>query len=217
MKLFKDLFYRFGSGVLFIVTKVLFRWRVQGREYIPKDRGYLVIARHRSYWDIPLVVVALGWRYRIHFVARRKLMKVPVLAPLVKAYTIPIDRDNFGLSDFKCILKVINADKIVGIFPEGTIKKIASPRVGVVRFAERARKEILPVNIVADGLYPPVYPFRFPKVRLFIGRPFGIRDLEFDLSGDEGRDERYHRLSQVMMARLDRAGVDERRSVPSSR
>ncbi len=211
----KTAIYRLGIPVLTLFLKLLFRLEVVGREHVPANQGVLLVARHRSYWDIPLLLAALGPRHRIHFVARHTLLRNPLFYPFVKYFAIPINRERFGMDDFRKVVRAIQDDKIVGIFPEGTTRPTPHVRVGAVRFAERAKKPFLPVRIEAHGPYPPKYPFRWPKVRVIIGRPFTLEALEREaltLTGAEGgttrqaRHERYERLARALMARVDRVG-----------
>lgn len=207
IELWKDGFYKFGTVVFLLLSKALFRLRVFGRENIPERGNFIVVARHRSFWDIPLVAMALGPRYRIHFVARKTLIdEYLMLRPFVGAYAITIDREHFRKGDFVKVLSALEQGKIVGIFPEGTTKQGARIRSGVVRFAQRSGREFLPVKIQARGPYPPKYPFGWPKLDIFIGKPLGLRDLEFDLNGAEGRHEREEKLSQLLMQRVDSLG-----------
>lgn len=202
----KDLIYRAGTWLLTLLLKVLFRLRVIGRENVPQGRGFLLVARHRSYWDVPLLVAALGGHNRIHFLARHTLLRNPFFFPFVKAFAITIDRERFGREDFRVVLKAIEDDKIVGIFPEGTTLPTSQIRTGVIRFAERTQKEFLPVRLAAEGPYPPRYPFGFPRMTAWIGRPFTLSELEEDLAGGETRRERYERLGRALMERIDRVG-----------
>ena len=201
----KTLLYNSAVALLWVVCKLLFRLRVYGRKNVP-EAGAILVARHRSYWDVPLIGVALGFR-RVHFVARKTLIEEnPIFGFFVKLYAIPIDRENFKPSDFRRILQAIREDKLVGIFPEGTTKGAPFPRTGVVRFAERTGQAILPVNIIPHGPYPPDYPFRFPKVEVRFGHPFTLADLERGLTEGLGHDERYRRLSLMLMERIDTVG-----------
>ena len=209
VELWKDWLYKFGTVVLLGLCKVLFRLRVFGRENIPQSGNFIIVARHRSYWDIPLLIVALGPRYRIHFVARRTLNDEHplLLRPFVNGYAITIDREHFKKSDFVKVLSALKEGKIVCIFPEGTTKQGAPIHSGVVRFARRAERDFLPVNFRASGPYPPKYPFWWPKLDIFIGRPFDLRDLEFDLNGVEAPHERENKLSHLLMHRVDSLGM----------
>jgi len=205
----KDLVYLVVVELLRLVAKVLFRLRVSGRENISED-GAILIARHRSYWDVPLLAIALGSRRRIYFLARRSLIKEnPLIGLFVKWYAIPIDRDNFRRSDYRGVLAAISSHKLVGIFPEGTTREVDLPRIGVARFAERTGQRILPVNIIAHGPYPPRYPLRFPRAEVRIGRPFQIDELSEELPPDLGRSERYARLSLMLMERIAEVGREE--------
>lgn len=204
----KDLIYRAGTGLLTLLLRLLFRLRVIGRENIPKVKGFLLVARHRSYWDIPLLIAALGGRNRIHFVARHTLLKNPFFYPFVKGFAILINREHFSREDYRRVLRAIEAERIVGIFPEGTTKPTNRIRLGAIRFAEHTGREFLPVRLEAEGPYPPRYPFHWPKITAWIGKPFHLSDLEKDLGvgGRIRRHEHYERLVQLLMERIDRAG-----------
>ncbi len=208
----KDLIYLIGTWVLTLFLKVLFRLRVIGREHVPPGRGVLLVARHRSYWDIPLIISALGGRNRIYFVARHTLLKNPFFYPFVKGFAIPIHRENFGREDYRKILEAIFSDRLVGIFPEGTTRPTDQIRLGTIRFAEYSQREFLPVRLEANGPYPPRYPFGFPRITAWIGRPFGLQELERDLP-TLSRRERYERLARRLMERIDRVGLEERLAV----
>lgn len=202
----RDWIYRAGTAVLTLVLKVLFHLKVVGREHIPGNtgvKGFLLVARHHSYWDVPILIAALGGRKRIDFLARHTLLRNPFFYPFVKAYAITINRENFGREDFRKVIRALEADRIVGIFPEGTTRPTDQIRVGVIRFAERSGMPFLPVHLDAEGPYPPRYPFCFPRITVLIGRPFVLGELERTLTGAETRRERYERLSQALMARID--------------
>lgn len=200
----KQLAYWFCALVLTGVVKILFRVQFVGRENIPLH-GAIVIARHASYWDIPLAAAALHWFRRLTFVARRTLKDDNfLLKPFIAGFAIPVDRDKFRMSDFKKVMEAIEQNKLVMIFPEGTIRHTGQVFPGVLRFAERSGREFLPVRFkVRSGQYPPRYPFGFPALTMIVGRPFSLRDLEFDLTGNETKTERYDRLSNLLMERID--------------
>lgn len=196
--------YRVCASVLAIATKILFRSRFTGRENIPQG-GAIIVARHLSFWDIPLVAVALQVRRQVTFVARRTLNDDhPVLRPFINSFAIAVDRENFSLTDFKNVMKALKANKLVAIFPEGTIQQTGKVFPGVIRFAEQSGRDFLPLRLESrKGNYPPTYPFGFPAMTMKIGRPFSVRDLEFDLNGQESKEARYERLSELLMERID--------------
>jgi 1-acyl-sn-glycerol-3-phosphate acyltransferase len=162
--------------LLFAPVWVLFRLRVYGRKRIAPDGRYIAVARHRSYWDILLLVIAFGWRNRIHFIARKGLLKNPIF---------------------------FRNERIIGIFPEGTTRNRIDAKAGAIRFARLTEKELLPVRVEARGPYPPRYPFHFPQVTVSIGKTFSVSDLEAEIAPTEGRANHNLLLSKRLMERID--------------
>jgi len=169
---------------------------------LARDTGYIIVARHRSYWDVPLLVVAFGARNRIHFIARKGLLKNPVFNPLIKLYTTTIDRDHFTRADFRRALAAVRRERLIGIFPEGTTKGGADAKAGAIHFARLSGKRLLPVNIRVKGPYPPRYPFCFPQVTVSIGRPVSVAELEEGRKATS-RAEEAQRMSERLMALVD--------------
>jgi 1-acyl-sn-glycerol-3-phosphate acyltransferase len=209
----KELIYRWGTRILQVIIQPLFRLKVTGWSQIPDGDGCLLVARHRSYWDIPLLVAALGPHRRIYFVARRTLKRNWLLRPFIRGFAIAIDREHFRIQDYRQILQALQAKRIVGIFPEGTTRSVGRIHNGVIRFAQRIKRPILPVKIAVEGPYPPRYPFGFPRVEIRIGHAFQLQDLESELDGTESRLGRYAQLSRVLMNRIDQIGSTEPSSV----
>ena len=90
----KNGFYAFLVAMLFVAAKLLFRLRVRGRANFDRHSEYIAVARHRSYWDIPVFAIAFGAWNRVHFIARKGLMKGNVLVqPVIRAYATIIDRE----------------------------------------------------------------------------------------------------------------------------
>lgn len=206
MSVAKQWFYWFTVWVLSALVKVLFRARFAGRENIPVQ-GAIVVARHTSYWDVPLTAVALQWHRRVTFVARRTLQQEHrLLRPFIRAYAVSVDREHFHASDFKNVLRAIRENHLVAIFPEGTIQQTGQVYPGVIRFAELTGRQYLPVRFLARrGQYPPPTFLGLPALTVVVGRPFTLKDLEFDLRGDEVKEERVQRLAELLMRRVDTA------------
>lgn len=206
MKIFKELFYKFSCKTLYLFFKVIFRLSVEGRENIPEKGNFILVARHKSYWDVPLLAAALGSQHRIHFVARKTLIRENWFIGLfVKWFAITIDRENFRGSDFKQILKALKEGKNLGIFPEGSTAQAGKVHRGVILFSEKSGKKLLPVNITSQGPYPPDYPLGFPKKMIIeIGYPFGVGDLETELEGEYDQSSKYEKLGKMLMVRVDK-------------
>ncbi|MCK4571022.1 1-acyl-sn-glycerol-3-phosphate acyltransferase [Candidatus Bipolaricaulota bacterium] len=189
-----------------VALKILFRIRIRGRENIDKRGEYIAVARHRSYWDIPVFTVAFGISNRVHFISRKGLMHGnPLVQPLIRMFSTIIDRENFNRSDFRRMLAAMKRERLIGLFPEGTTQGQVDAKAGVIHFAKLTGKRILPVNIIATGSYPPNHPFRFPRLTVSIGESFVVSDLQVDENDESTRAEQYQQMSEQLMLRVDYA------------
>ena len=201
----KNGLYAFIAILCLVALKVFFRVRIRGRQNIDKNAAYIAVARHRSYWDIPVLVVARGVFNRVHFIARKGLMRGnPLMQPIIRTFSTIIDRENFGRSDFRRMLTAMKRERLIGLFPEGTTREQVDVKAGVIHFAKLSGKRILPVNIASSGPYPPNYPFRFPRLTVSIGESFTVSEL-YDKNDADSRVEQYKQMSEQLMLRVDNA------------
>ncbi len=204
--LFRNGIYALVIFLVGIPVAVLFKMRVHGREMIEAGKEYIIVAHHRSYWDIPILALAFGVRNRIQFIAREGLDKNVIFRPFLHLFSTIIDRDNFGKKDFRRVLQAMRKERLVAMFPEGTTKAQAAAKAGVIHFARLTDKPFLPVHIVANGPYPPQYPFRFPRVSVSIGKAVSVADLEKEIRIlPERSGERAFILTERLMEHIDAA------------
>ena len=202
----KNGLYAFVTVLSAVIVRVAFRLRVRGKGNFDPDGEYIIVARHRSYWDVFVLATSFGAFRRIHFIARKGLMRGnPLVQPVIRCLATIIDRERFGRSDFREMLEAIKRERLVGIFPEGTTREHVDAKAGAVRFATLTQKKILPVNIRANGAYPPHYPFGFPRLTVSIGAPFSAQDLAQRVGEIESRAERTQAMSRELMLRVDNA------------
>lgn len=194
----RDLLYAFFVLLATPVVWGLFRLSVRGKPHSPG----IVVAPHRSYWDIPILCVAFGPFRRIVFLARHGLLRNPVFAPFVWGFAVVINREEFGTRDFRKALGAAQRARWLGIFPEGTTRPGAKPKPGAIRFAEILGLPFIPVRLVPRGPYPPRPRWRFPRVEVRVGRPFTVEELAAGLPADLPKSERYRILSQRLMERV---------------
>ncbi|MGC9530082.1 MAG: lysophospholipid acyltransferase family protein [Candidatus Bipolaricaulaceae bacterium] len=199
----RDVLYALLVALITPGVWALFRLSVRGREHL--RAGGILVTRHRSYWDIPVVCVAGGPTRRVMFLARRGLLRNPLFAPFVWGFAVVIDREAFGLGDFRRAVRAAGGARLLGIFPEGTTRPGARPKLGAVRFADRLGRPLIPVNLVPHGPYPPRYPLGFPRVEVRFGPPVTVAELAATLPPELPRLERYQRLTDKLMERVDAA------------
>ena len=202
--LIRDCIYALVVLIIALPTRILFGLRVRGREMIDNDKGYILVAHHRSYWDIPIMAVALGVRTRIQFIARRGLDRNPIFLPLLHLFSTIIDREHFNKDDFRRVLSMMRKERLIGIFPEGTTRPTGEAKSGVIHFARLTDKPFLPVQLKADGPYPPRYPFRFPRITVSIGRAISLSELESEIPVlPQKPSERASVLTEHLMELID--------------
>jgi 1-acyl-sn-glycerol-3-phosphate acyltransferase len=195
------LIYRFCRSICAIAAKAAFGLKVYGRENLIQDGPAILASNHASYFDPPLVGVACP--NDIYFLARKSLMNLPVLGPLIrKLNTIPIDRERGDLGAVKAVLRVLKSGKQVIVFPEGTRTEdghLQPARAGIGLIIAKSLVPVVPIRIFGsyDAL-PRSGHFRLSPITIVIGKPllFTKEDL--------GSDERgaYQTLSDRVMATI---------------
>ena len=142
---------RFGK----MVFKVAFsKVQVNGIENLPKDKPYVIVGNHQSFFDIPLIYAEIGVP---SFIAKKELTK----APIVKSYldlskSVFIDRKDVksGAAALRRISKLIKDKGVVCIFPEGTRTSdgnLLEFKSGTLMIPYRYNVPIVPIAI--DGNY----------------------------------------------------------------
>lgn len=171
-----SLFGRCLYSVLWIVCRALgvsvFGVRTHFAEPLPKRGGLIVLSSHQSHLD-PLLL-GLACDRRLSSLARSSLYAFKPFGAVITALdAIPIDREASALVAMKTVIRRLEEEAAVIIFPEGT--RTATGRLGEIKsgfalIAKRAGVPIVPVAIVGAWEC-------WPKTRLF-PRPGRIR-LEF--------------------------------------
>jgi 1-acyl-sn-glycerol-3-phosphate acyltransferase len=94
---------------------------VRGADQVDWARAYVIMTNHQSYFDIPVVVVAVPGSVR--FIAKKELFRIPVFGPAMKAAgIISIDRQDRerAIESLKRAEDEIHAGINIWIAPEGT-------------------------------------------------------------------------------------------------
>lgn len=102
------------------------RVHVIGREKLPTDGRFLLVANHRSLFD-PLAIFHALRAYNIAFISKPSNMKLPVLGRIAAGDCfLPIDRENDreALKTILCAADYLKRDLCsICIYPEGTRSK----------------------------------------------------------------------------------------------
>jgi 1-acyl-sn-glycerol-3-phosphate acyltransferase len=139
--------------VAFVVSRVLYRFRVRGDEHLPVQGPAIVVANHVSFIDAILLMAASP--RPIRFVMDHRIFAVPILGWLFRlARAIPIapERENAEIyqAAFDAADRVLGEGDLLGIFPEGAITRdgeLQPFKGGVMKILERRPVPVVPVAL----------------------------------------------------------------------
>lgn len=153
-----------------VFFKLIYPYRLYGRDNIPENGPYIICANHTSWFDPPLVGSVIP-QMRIHFMAKEELFDIFIFGTILKKLgAFPVKRDKADRRAIKKALQLLGEDKIIGLFPEGTRIKggeLGQPFHGPALIALLSNKPVLPVAVKwPDRLFQPVN-VRFGKLLYF--------------------------------------------------
>jgi 1-acyl-sn-glycerol-3-phosphate acyltransferase len=152
-----------------ILFRVIYRIKVTGAENIPQSGGVIICANHSHGFDP--IVVALAFKRRLRFIAKKELFKSKPRAWLLRALgAFPVDRSAADITAYKTAIKLLRNGEALLLFSQGTRKKtidITDNKSGVAFFGIKAQAPIVPVGITTT--------YRaFSSVGIHIGKPINL-------------------------------------------
>lgn len=110
---------RLGKVVAGPAIRWLLRMQVTGAEHVPAAGPVILAANHRSFWDIPVHVLASP--RPIVFMAKRELYKGPITEWLWRSLGgFPVRRETADIRAIDTALALLERGEVVGVYPEGT-------------------------------------------------------------------------------------------------
>ncbi|WP_099205999.1 lysophospholipid acyltransferase family protein [Scatolibacter rhodanostii] len=171
----KTALYRFAQIIVPAIFKILYRYKIVGKENIPQTGKLLMCSNHTSNAD-PLFL-GLTQKRQVWFMAKQELFKNKFLAGIIRGLgAFPVERSG-GVSAIKKGIDLLKKENVVGIFIEGTRSKtgeLLKPKPGVTLLAYETKATIVPMAIVGKDGKPPK---AFQKTIINIGKPMPFEDL----------------------------------------
>lgn len=164
------------------------RFDIQGIEHLPASGGALVVANHRSYFDVTAMAVTLAKRGRpVRFLGKKEVFDAPVIGPIARAMGgIRVDRGTGSDEPLREAAAALRAGELVALMPQGTIPRgraFFEPelqgRWGAARLAAMTKVPVVPVGLWGteavwprSSLLPNVLNLTSPPtVRVRVGPP----------------------------------------------
>lgn len=159
----------------------LTRIHVHGRENEPIGGACLVVCNHLTWRDPIMLCIALKHN-QPHFMAKKELFKIPLLAQLISALgAYPVNRGGADVSAIRYTIRLLQDGVPVGMFPQGhryngVDPRSTKPKTGAAMIALKADVPILPMYINVKGNKAKL----FCRKDIYIGKPIMPADLHFD-------------------------------------
>lgn len=175
--------FRFLRVTVVPLLHVLFRIQVDGRENIPTDRNYVLIANHLNWLDSFLILATFPIEPKVHFLGETLgLVKHRVQWALVKSVGgfIPVNRQAHpDLVLFQHVNRCLQRGGIVAIYPEGNYgpaeAELMPFKKGFAHFAIDNHVPVLPVALSGTKDL-----WLRKTVRMIVGAPIETRGQTVD-------------------------------------
>lgn len=170
---FGDIFYALLRPLAWLLTHLVCRYRVSGREHIPLSGPLLVAANHLSWYDP--IILALVLPRRVWFFAKMEVFRWPIVGWLCQLTgQIPVHRGEGDRAALEKALAYLREGKALIVFPEGTVERqeqMIAAHTGMAMLAVRSGATILPVGHTGTRRILRSLRSCFPPVTIHIGEP----------------------------------------------
>ena len=152
----EPMLYRAVRGPLSACFKAIYKPTIVGKRYIPENGRIILAGNHTNYLDC--ILVACATKRCVHYLAKDELMKGPLKFIFKGLGIIPVNRRTKDRNAYFSALETLREEKVIGIFPEGTINRtedVVMPfKFGAVKMARETETQIIPFAIT--GKYNPL-------------------------------------------------------------
>ncbi|HWO93345.1 MAG TPA: lysophospholipid acyltransferase family protein [Dehalococcoidia bacterium] len=163
-------------GLAFAFT----RWRVEGREHVPREGSVILVANHITNLDPPILATAT--HRHVTYMAKQELFDLPVIGFVFRLYgAFSVRRFEADLAALRQAQNVLKGGQVLGMFPEGTRSRgsgLGAPYPGAALIALRSNALIVPAAITGTerlmGLGLILFPFTRPRITVRFGEPFRL-------------------------------------------
>lgn len=187
------MFYDILANVAYVLFSFVFRFKIVGIENVPMDGSLVLCSNHAN--NLDPILISIFFPRKISWMAKRELFENKILKFIIdRVGGFPVNRDEVDIGAVKKSLKILQEDKVLGIFPEGTrVKKLDlnNAKAGVSLLAIRSKSPVLPVYI--ESTYK-----IFSKVKIHIGEPL---NLHKNIEGKPTPEE-YIKKSQYILSEI---------------
>src|SRR6266487_3535357 len=177
-------YYWLGYHFSRLLARLFFDFRIIHRERMIQTGPVILAMNHQSFFDPPLAGNACN--RAIYFLAKKSLMKVPVLGWLLpKLNVIPVEIEGNDRSALKALIRILRAGEGALFFPEGARTpdgnlQPALPGMGLV--IAKTRAPVVPMRIFgAFDAWPISGKIRlWRRITIVVGEPIYFSETDFE-------------------------------------
>jgi 1-acyl-sn-glycerol-3-phosphate acyltransferase len=163
------------------LVKLIWRFRITGKEHIPKDGPIVIAPNHKSFYDS--FFVALATPREVRFMAKKELFEGKSARLLSMLGAFPVRRGEADPEALETARMVLRDGGVLALFPEGTRHRdpdeLRAPRRGAGRLAIEAGAPIVPCAISGtERLFFAGFLPRPVRVQVAFAAPIPATDLE---------------------------------------
>ncbi|MGB4862398.1 MAG: lysophospholipid acyltransferase family protein [Tepidiformaceae bacterium] len=200
---FAPAFYWSCTYLLRFLLTVVIRWKVTGRENIPREGALIVVSNHLNNGDPPILGAGVA-RRRIRFMAKIELFKMPFGAVVKLWDAFPVRRFDADLGAMLTAERILKKGGVIGMFPEGHRSRtgyMGPVHPGTAMIALRSGATVLPCAMTGtERLRNPLVLLRRPKFTVDIGEPIRLEAVRRPT--EEQVSELTERITKAIQALL---------------
>jgi len=140
--------YRFAQGLLRFWS-ILVGLKIEGKEHIPINEPFVIVANHTSYCDP--VIMGVSVPFPVTFMAKEEFSHNQFLKKLFTSLGVVfIKRNEADILALKLAVNLVKEGRSIGIFPEGRRNlsgTLMDFKQGGIFIAYKANVKILPMGI----------------------------------------------------------------------
>lgn len=172
-----DFGYHVLSPLLRLFIFIFMKPKIFHKDRVPKKEGFIFAGTHVSKFDG--FMIGLSTHRALHYLAKKELMDKKIIGPIMKwAGLIRVDRQNKNPEAKEQAINALHQNKVICIFPEGTINKtdgyIIPFKYGAVSIAYKSGNPIVPFAIVNK---PKLFNY---KIKVIIGEPYYVKTDNYE-------------------------------------
>jgi putative phosphoserine phosphatase/1-acylglycerol-3-phosphate O-acyltransferase len=173
------------------------RFDIQGAEKIPTTGPALIVANHRSYFDVAAMSLLFAERGRpVRFLGKKEVFDAPIVGQLAKAMGgIRVDRGTGSDEPLQAAAEALSMGEAIAMMPQGTIPRgpaffdpVLVGRWGAARLAQLTGVPVIPVGLWGtekvwprSARLPDIRNVTSPPtVRVRVGDPVELKHVKLD-------------------------------------